>query len=199
MRDRLLLALLAGLVAAACTVSDPEPTTTTTTSLPPLTPLVLSPEGILPYRVGADAATVVAGIDNRVGGHDREIPWSAGETSILGRCPAAEVRAFGWGSLFVITERADPERFFTWSYGFDHETGSSGDPRMLDLATEDGIGLGTPRDELESLLGPRLAIRYDEAADLTTFTIDGDREPHIRGRLDASGVVDFLERVPGCG
>jgi hypothetical protein len=188
---------------AACSVADQQPSsTTTTTSTGGPIPVVVAPRGLLPYEVGGPAAPVVDGLTELVGGPDNETPWVDAGASVFGRCPGLEVRGIGWGSLYVLEQRTgDGETFFGWTYGFDYELAESGDQRRLDLKTTDGIGLGSTRSELESALGNRLTVVDDEAADITSFLIDGTEPEHIRGRLSGPGqddVVDFLESVPGC-
>jgi len=201
-----LISIAIGIVAAGCTVSA-APTTTTTTAPGGTGPatLILSQEGLLPHHIGDAAATVVAEISDTLGGYDREFDWERGTTSPFGDCPAVEVRGFGWGSLVLIEAGAGgrtPGTFLTWTYGFDHETGSSGDPRGLQLRTREGIGIGSPVTELEAVYGSRVEITTDSTADdITNFVIDGSATEHLRGRLsgpDHDAVVDFIERVPGC-
>jgi hypothetical protein len=189
---------------AACTVSEPAPTpTTTTTRAPGPVPIVLSARGLLPHEVGGPMAPVVTALSELVGGPDRETAWLDASSSVFGDCPGFEVRGFGWGSLYLVEQRAeDGDTFFTWTYGFDHELAESGDPRGLGLRTADGIGLGSTRSDLEAVLGPRLTLIDDGTTGITTFLIDGAQPEHLRGRLSGSGdgaVVDYLERVPGCG
>jgi len=80
-------------------------------------------------------------------------------------------------------------------------TGNAEDLRGLDLRTDSGIRLGTPRSELERIHRSDVSITDDASVDIARFTIDGDEEEHLSGRFGSTArdaVVQFLERMPGC-
>ena len=194
------------MLAGGCSVAQNEPTTTT--SVPPSTPaipVVLGVAGLDAVRIGDEAAVVVAELTSLFGAPSVDTGWGPGNSPVYGRCPAEELRAVGWGSFFGIFLRASqgaPEPFFTWTYGYIHDQGTTGvDPRGLDLETSQGAGLGTTRAELRALYGDRLEEIGDAALDLWSFTVDGAADEHLRGALSGSGddaVVQLIERVPSC-
>jgi hypothetical protein len=184
---------------AGCSASDTKPDVPTSSA--PSNDLVLRPDGIGPFRIGDDTASVIEGISAEIGG------WSAdsseGESTIpLPRCPGESTRLVAWDNLVLLF--SGPEgatTFHSWTYGFDPVTGNTEDVRQLGLHTDDGIGLGTPRTEVEAVLGSRVTIVDDPTINVATFTIDGADAFHVSGRfpdLDAAAGVQTLASEPGC-
>lgn len=182
-----------------CSASEPGPDVPT--SRAPSNDLVLRPDGVGPFRVGDDAESVIEGISAEIGGWS--IDSSEGLSTIpLPRCPGESTRLVAWDNLVLLF--SGPEGATTlhsWTYGFDPVTGNTEDARQLGLRTDDGIGLGTLRTEVEAVLGPRVTIVDDPTIDVATFTIDGADAFHVSGRfpdLDAVAGVQTLSSEPGC-
>ena len=165
------------------------------------TDLTLRPDGIGPYIVGQPADEIIESLSGSIGGPngDSEEPGSLLEGQ---DCDGVEARVVSWGSLVLyFVDRSGSSVFETWSYGFDPITGNADDARQLGLATEEGVGLGTPREDLIDAYGLRLQFDDNPGIDLSIFTIDGTRSEHLAGRMtttEADSEVQFLERRPAC-
>ena len=203
--------LALGLVIGACTVRDTVTSASSTTTIPGLqdaqVPIVLEVDGLGAVDLGSDVSSVVQKLTDRFGEPDRDSDWIPADSPVYGKCPGAGLRAVGWGSFFAlfIDEGAGPDtaRWFSWTYGFDHDTSFGGvDPRGLDLTTIEGIGIGSTRAELRTVYGARLVETGDAAIDVWTFEIDPASSEHLSGSLsgpDETAMVQFIERVPACG
>jgi len=199
------LLLAFALVAAGCTVTRSPPLDTTTRRQPSDVPvadeLTLHIEGIGPYEVGDEAEFVIAGITNVIGGWDADSS-DEGSPIQLPECETDSSRVVSWGSLALVFVRGYArETFVSWSFGFDPISGNSDDLRGLNLQTEAGVGLGTTRQELEAVYGAGLEITDQPDIDSAIFAIDKTQEPHLSGKLDASGpqgVVDLIQIEPTC-
>jgi hypothetical protein len=192
------------LVASACSISRPlvEPTTTNPNQASPGSGvLALHAEGIGPFLVGDDAAVVIEGLAEIIGGWDVDSADGAIDVQ-LPACAGAVPRVVSWGSLaLVFTPGGEGGVFASWSYGFDPLTGNSQDLRQLGLETERGIGLGATRSDLTEAYRVDLAITDLPSIDSAVFRIDANETPHISGKLDAAGpdgVVDLLQIEPTC-
>lgn len=190
------------LVASACSASGETSSPPPTVDAPLPSPLVLHTSGIGPFAVGDEPDTVIEGISSTVGGPDRDSGWIDSD-SVYGRCPGATMRAVGWGSLFLVfVEDNGTQALYTWTYGFDHETGARGDPRGLGLRTTSGIGLGSSRSDIIAAHGNAVTFEDDAGLDIYGFRIDPDgATAHLRGVVagpEPDDGVTFIERIPGC-
>jgi hypothetical protein len=189
----LIVVALAAIVAAGC-ASEP-------TSGSGRTDLILAPDGIGIYLIGQPADEVIEGISATIGGPDGDSSES-NSPLFVPDCSGPGVRIVSWGSLTLFfVERLGTSVFDTWWYGFDPLTGNAGDDRSLGLVTEEGIGLGSTRDELVGAYG--LGVRFDDdpALELSVFTIDANASEHLGGRLTSTSAdarVQFIERRPDC-
>lgn len=189
--------LLVALIVGGCAGSSDEPPSVAG----PVSDLTLRSDGLGSYDVGTPATEVIEGISAEIGGWDADSA-DRDDTIPLPDCGLAEVRIVTWGTLVAVFDGIGPDDpFFTWSYGFDPVTGNAGDPRDLRLVTDRGVGLGTPRPDVERIYRGRIAVTDDTAIDVATFTIDGDEEEHLAGRFpttDPDELLQYLERVPAC-
>lgn len=195
MRTRILLVLAALLaVVASCSSADNGP-------VGGAPELVLLPDGIGRYTVGQPADEVIAGVSSVIGGPDADSS-DADSALQIPDCRASGTRVVSWGNLVLLfVERGAASVFATWSYGFDPVTGNADDARALNLTTEEGVGLGTPRAELTATYGSDVAFLPDAAVGLETFAIDGSAPEHISGRLSSlapDATIQLLERQPAC-
>ena len=198
MAGRLLSVALAMAVSiTACSSANEE----TSTLPPPTNSLTLRPSGLGIYDIGEPASVVIDGVSSQIGGWDAD-STEASSSLDLPDCGVQSIRLMSWGILILIfAGEAEDSPFLTWSYGFDPVTGNSDDLRGLGLRTAEGVGLGTPRTELERIYRSSVAITDDTALDIATFTIDGDEAEHMSGRLedpDPAARIQFLEREPAC-
>ena len=193
-----LIVAMSALVATACGASEP---TLTTPGVVGGSGLVLSADGIGSYAIGDDADEVIDGVSAQIGGWDSD-SIEPGTTIEAPECGGGAVRQMSWGNLvLVFVDTGAGSRLFTWAYGYDPVTGNAEDRRGLDLRTDSGIRLGTPRSELERIHRNDVSITDDASVDIARFTVDGDEEEHLSGRLGSTApdaVVQFLERMPGC-
>lgn len=203
--DRLLLGLVVWAVFGACSGS-PQPT-----AAPP-GPFILSGTGIAAAEIGEPPAAVVDELTGLLGAPDADSGWIAADSDLYGTCPAEQLRAVGWGSLFlyfVADEEvtADNEhiagRFFTYSYGYDFGRNEGGtDPRELGLVTEADVGLGSTRSELRAAYGDDLTEAHDALTDIWSWEAAANQPNFLRGLLSGpedDATVVLIERVPGCG
>lgn len=168
---------------------------------PPPPGLALRASGIGSYDVGLPAELVIEGISSQIGGSDAD-STEPDSSVIVPDCGVASVRLVSWGNLVLFFSGEEPDSpFLTWSYGFDPVTASADDVRRLGLVTDEGIGLGSPRADVERAYRGRIVILDDTLIDVSTFTIDGDEAEHLTGRFpttDPDEAVQYLERAPAC-
>lgn len=193
------LMVVLAMSVAGCSASDPARNPAPTS--PPSSDLALRPDGVGPFRVGDDADSVIEGISEDIGGWS--VDSAEGENTIpLPRCPGDSTRLVAWDNLVLLFSGADGAMtFHSWTYGFDPVTGDTEDVRQLGLQTDDGIGLGTSRTDIETVLGTRVTIVDDPTIDVATFTIDGGDARHVSGRftdLEPDAAVQTLASEPGC-
>ncbi len=183
---------------SACSSGDGP---NTAPSPPSPTGLVLRASGIGSYDVGMPADRVIEGMSSEIGGPDAD-STETGSSVIVPDCGVASVRLVSWGNLVLFFSGEEPDSpFLTWSYGFDPVTGNADDLRQLGLVTDVGIGLGSPRAEVERAYLGRILIQDDDLVDVSTFTIDGDEAEHLTGGFpttDPDDAVQYLERAPAC-
>jgi hypothetical protein len=195
----LFIAVLAACGGATTVVDDPPGS------------LIISSAGIGTVEVGQPPAAAIDELIDWIGGPDADSSWIDADSDLYGRCPAAKMRAVGWGSLylfFTADEEATTDNehivghFFTYSYGFDFSRNEGGtDPRELGLATAEGIGLGATRSDLRLAYGDELTETYDEVADTWAWEVGPTEPAFMRGLLsgpDADATVVLIERAPGC-
>lgn len=193
---RIALTIAVVALVSACS-ADPDGDT----SAPPPPDLTLLPTGLGTFDVGLPAQQVIDGISAQIGGWDADSA-DRDDTLPLPNCGFDDVRIVTWGNLVLVFAGEGPDDpFFTWSYGFDPVTGSAEDIRALGLVTAEGIGLATPRPEVERAYRGRIDIVDDTTIDVATFTIDGDEQEHLAGRFPTTApdeALQYLERVPAC-
>lgn len=197
----ILFSVLAIGLSACSLTTTPTPDTTTTLALgSPASELVLLDNGLGPFRFQDSGEAVIEGVTATIGGWDADS--SDNDALALPFCEQGQARLVSWGSLVLTFVTRDGSEAFTgWSYGFDPLTGDSEDNRHLDLATPEGILLGSPRDDLIEAYGSAVSITDDTIVDTAAFIIAGDTLTQLAGKLDragSSGRVDFLETTPSC-
>jgi hypothetical protein len=193
-----LIVAMSVLVVAACGARESTPTTPGVIGG---SGLVLSADGIGSHAIGDDADEVIDGVSAQIGGWDSD-SLEPGTSIEVPACGGGSVRQMSWGNLVLtFVDTGTGSRLFTWAYGYDPVTGNAEDRRGLDLRTDSGVRLGTPRSELERIHRGEVSITDDASVDIALFTIDGDEEEHLSGRLGSTApdaAVQFLERIPGC-
>ena len=195
MRTRIpLVFLLLLAVVGACSDGDTSPQGGASE-------LVLAPDGIGRYAIGQPADEVISGVSATIGGADADS--SDDNTPLqIPDCALPVTRLVSWGNLVLFfAARSGTSIFTTWSYGFDPVTGNADDIRGLGLTTAEGIGLGSPRADLDAAYGSAISYSPDIELELETFTIDESASEYLSGRLSSlapDATVQLLERQPGC-
>lgn len=194
------------LLAGACgSTETPETTPLPAADLP------LAATGIGTADIGQPPGPVLAELNSFFGEPDIDAGWVAADSPLYGTCPGVQLRAVGWGSLYlffiadeaVTAETVDTAgRLFSYSYGYDFSRNEGAtDPRSLSLETDTGIRLGSTRTELRESYGDDLEEAYNAAADTWTWAVDSTEEGHVRGLLSGpedEATVVLIERAPGC-
>lgn len=173
-----------------------EPVTTTTT----LAPIVLAEDGLTVVDLGAayeDASEIVRA---RLGPPDEDTGWIRA-SSDLGICPGTQVRMLRWSSLRLLfsdgpTEFGEEGRHFFY---FSQSTVRT--EEVIDLRTDQGIGLESTVDELRTAYGSDLEI--DSSLEFgVTFFVTPTGPGLLSGTLTNSGpdgLVTSLGGGFGCG
>jgi hypothetical protein len=182
------------------TTTRPMTTTTrgpTTTTLPPI---VLESDGLGIVDLGATVDETIEIIASRLGGADSDSGW-VNATGSFGTCPGNIVRVVRWASLRLFfsdgpTEFGEDARHFFFYSQSPVETDT-----VIDLKTEEGIGIGSTVAELRAAYGPSVTISSDTHFGVT-FTIDTGEPGLLSGTLTESidtGLVTSLAGGFGCG
>ncbi len=193
------IALLAAssvlVVLAACAASEDA------VDADPVADLPLAADALGDIVLGMNPDDVLASLSPQLGGPSTDTGWLLEGSGIYGECPTP-LRVISWGSLTTFHMGGPLDgTFFAYSYGFDFEEALSGvDPRNLNIATPDGIGVGSSVADLRAL-DADVVLDGDAAIDVWTFAIDPHENPHLRGQVsgpDETDTVLFLETSTGC-
>ena len=200
------IAIALGVLSAACAATgDVAPTR-------PIVAPTLYETGIGVVDIGQPFRAAVEELTAIFGAPDEDSLWIDADSSLYGECPGVQLRAVGWGSLYLYFSADEPitaenedgaSRFITYSYGYDFSRNEGAtDPRGLDLVTEAGVGLGSSRTDLRTAYGATLTEAYNEAADTWTWSVDETSGTFIAGLLSGpedDATIVLIERIPGCG
>lgn len=194
----LIPALLATLVAGACSITEAVPENTIVAPSGAPVQLTLEPDGLGEVSFGASPEDVIVAFTPAIGGPDGDTGWLEETTGVYGACPPG-VRVISWGGLALFFTMS--AGLFAYSYGFDFEDATAGtDDRGLDLRTPSGVGLGTTVAELRRL-EPGVVVDGDASIDVWSFALDPGTGPHLRGSVtspDDTGQVVIIETSDGC-
>lgn len=173
--------------------------------------LELRSDGIGTAEIGQPPDAVLAELNAFFGEPDVDAGWGPPASPLYGTCPGAQLRAIGWGSLYLFfvadSPVSDPAsvvdgRLYSYSYGYDFARNEGAtDPRSLRLLTERAIGLGSTRTDLRAAYGPQLREEYNAAADTWIWEVDDDAAASLRGLLsgpDDDATIVLIESAPGC-
>ncbi|MGH8911314.1 MAG: hypothetical protein ACRDVD_02290 [Acidimicrobiia bacterium] len=180
----------------ATSTASTEPETTTTT----LAPLVLAADGLDVVDLGETYEETLAAVSDRLGQATENSGW-VGASSSFGVCPGTVVRMARWSSLRLLfsdgpTEFGEDTRHF-----FYYSQSTVGTDEVLDLTTDEGIGLGSTVAELESSFGDDLTIESTLRFGVGFF-VDSPGRGLLSGTLtnsSDSGTVTSLGGGFGCG
>lgn len=208
------LATIAAIGAAVLTLVSACSGSATPTE-PPTSPgesdLAIASTGIGTVDIGQPPGAALAELNAFFGEPDVDTGWIPPASPLYGTCPGVELRAVGWGSLFLFFVADEPisadaaetgGRLYSFSYGYDFiRNEGATDPRSLALVTDAGVGLGTTRADLETAYSGLLDVTYDAAADVWMWSVAAEGSGRIQGLLSGSddeAQVVLIERAPGC-
>jgi hypothetical protein len=188
------------------TTSEATTTTASTTTTTALTAelFTLQGDGLDVVDFGDPPELVIAALTAAFGSPDEDSGWIEAATSPYGVCPGEQVRGVRWRDLLVLFTdgetpygTADPMgHFFAYvdSIFLDQR-----DP--LGLETEEEIGLGSTRAELEQAYGDRVTITEDEVFGVF-FEIEVPDPAvlwgHLEGASSGAPITD-IRGGSGCG
>lgn len=158
--------------------------------------IVLTERGIGSFEVGDPFEVVSDSLIQLFGGPDADsdLPTS---TVYVPSCGGTVDRLQSWGNFIVMfTGEEDDLRLASWTYGFDPVTGSGDDIRNLGLTTDEGIGLGSSRREVERAYGGDASFTDAPELQSVLVTLGNESSTHISGRLEPDVVL--LELEPTC-
>lgn len=135
------------------TTSTTTSTTTTTTAPSPEELLVLRPDGLGEAVFGSSADDVVRYLDDLLGPSSEDTGW-VDQAETYGTCLGTEVRFVRWDSLQIFLTDGPSDwapagtRHFA-AYGHGETVGTP----VLDLATAEGVRIGTTVGDLRAIYG----------------------------------------------
>ncbi len=170
------------------TTTTPETTTTEPPAPAPLGSLVLSDDGLGPWRFGAAPDEVIDGISAVLGTPSTDTEWVSAADLL---CPGTERRRVEWGVFRV--DFGDSSRFasgserhfLAWDYGLEGVVGE--EPRGL--ITARGVGIGARVDELVDAYPDVELAPGEEGVFSASFVIDENLSGLITGVADDDTVT----------
>lgn len=134
-----------------------EPTQEPTAGPSPGDALVAQPDGLGLVRMGDDADTVIEVISGRLGEPDDDSGWQP-KGSVYGVCAGEQTRVVTWGQLTAVFSDG-PSTYAPAGtpHLLTYETSDWEDPvggRGQGPQTQDGVGVGSTRAELEAAYPP---------------------------------------------
>jgi hypothetical protein len=175
--------------------STPLESTTTT-----LAPLVLHPDGLGAIDLGAEYDTVVAMVTERLEEASSDSGWIAARGE-FGTCPGTVVRVVRWDSLRLFFSDGPTEFAEEGRHLFYYSQSTVEADNVLDLATPEGIELGSTVEELQEAFGDDLTIESTISFGVN-FVVDPPGPGLLSGNLTASspdGSVTSIGGGFGCG
>jgi hypothetical protein len=185
----------------AATTTSVETTTTTTTAPPdPTAGLRLRASGLGQVVFGTDADQTISAITEMVGAPSEDTGW---DPFNFPTCPGEQVRVVRWASLEVFfsdgaTDWAPAGTPHFFHYGHSVFAGSG---ESLDLATENGVRLGTTVAELKEAYGPDVLVIEDPSFG-GLWEVDVPGAGILWGAVNTvtdDGVVESINGGAGCG
>lgn len=180
--------------------AETAPTAPSTLPTTTLAPLTLEPDGLGVVDLGDDYDTVVAAVTTRLGGTSGDSGWVAARGE-FGTCPGTVVRVVRWHSLRLFfsdgpTDVAEEGRHFFY---YSQSTVDAED--IVDLATPEGIGIGSTVEELQAAYGARLTIESTISFGVN-FVVEPPGQGLLSGTLTSSssdGTITSIGGGFGCG
>ena len=189
--------------SSTTTTSTSTTTTSTTTSTTsttvattiPGSGVVLEGNGLDVAEFGDDPEEAIAALTDALGDPDEDTGWVGSTDSQFGTCPGTVVRGVRWQTLWALFTDGETEWEEDDPHFFAYQHASFFDPSaVMGLVTEEGVGLGSSRAELEDAYGDRVIVGFDQAADAWTFQIDEPPEA-IGGSLTGEAATDVVESM----
>lgn len=182
------IAVAIGLIASACAGEA--------TNGGADTPILLTEQGIGNLEIGDSFDSVSNALVLLFGGPDVDSDDPTSRVYVP-ECGGQTNRLQAWGNFIVMYTGSDDDlRFASWTYGFDPLTGSGDDIRNLGLTTDQGIGLGSTRSDIEAAYGSSASFTDAPELDSVLVDIGNTASSHITGRLGPDVVL--LELAPTC-
>ena len=157
--------------------------------------VVLEGDGLDVAEFGDDPEEAIDALTGALGNPDEDTGWVGSSDSQFGTCPGTVVRGVRWQTLWALFTDGETDWEDDDPHFFAYQLASFFDPSAdMGLVTEEGIGLGSSRTELENAYGNRVIIGFDQAADGWTFQIDDPPEA-ILGSLTGEAATDVIESM----
>lgn len=148
--------------------------------------VVLGPFGLGVTDIGDNGDAAIAAVTEVLGEPDSNEP---GEYD---PCVGGTVSFARWGELTLVVVVTDLPRFV----GYHHGTVEQVPAAPGDLATPEGITVGSTEDDLRGAY-PEVTVAFDELIGATTFRV-GETDDYargLRGELAASGSNDVVAYI----
>ncbi len=175
--------------------------TTTTTVVDPTAVLVLEPDGLGDIPFGTGAEETIARLRELLGDPDEDSGWIS-SFSVFGTCPGTEVRMARWQTLEVFFSDGPTD----WApagvrHFFSYSNSALIDAPLLDLATREGLRVGSTVADVRAFYGDGAVVSGDPYFE-AQFINDVPGAGFMWGLLsgpDPTDVVQSIQGGVGCG
>lgn len=175
--------------------------TTTTTVPDPRSLLVLEPDGLGEVPFGMETSEALARLRELLGDPDEDTGWIP-SFSAFGTCPGNEVRVVRWRTLEVFFSDGPTD----WGpagvrHFFSYSNSALVDAPVLDLATREGLRIGSTVGDVRAFYGDD-AVIADDPFFPPSFQYDVPGAGFLWGLVSGGEPTDVVQSIAGgfgCG